>query len=437
MNESSDQQPKSNIERYLKASESLNTNSAYAFGIEHFEHTWHGLLPATSTSVAEYLAAFAGKLSNNTLRQRTAALARWHKDRGFDDPTKADVVRQVLKGARALHPSVEKRARPLELEALEKVDNAISSQIGSARALGQHQKLLQFTRDRAIVRIGFWRGFRSEDLVDMKAEDVDAVEDEGMTIHLNRGKTDVHNEGRDVSCPALSRLCPVSAYVEWTRLAKIDKGPVFRAVHVTGKLSDRPLHIDSVNRILKSFLQRTGLDNSEQYTSHSLRRGFAGWARGSGWTLEQLMDYVGWKDVKSALRYLEQPPAGLKERFERGLPVAQQQVPTSVPHVVAHPVAPELVALIRVKMLLTRFTSVSRGLKRARTLIEQTCFSRFSMKPLDKEGVRYELSVPNANAEALDDTMYALLDDMFAIADANQCALEVDFHEPATGKRWS
>jgi hypothetical protein len=36
---------------------------------------------------------------------------------GFADPTKAPVVRKVLKGIRALHPAQEKQAEPLQLQA--------------------------------------------------------------------------------------------------------------------------------------------------------------------------------------------------------------------------------------------------------------------------------------------------------------------------------
>jgi hypothetical protein len=36
-----------------------------------------------------------------------------------------------------------------------------------------------------------------------------------------------------------------------------------------------------------------------------MRRGFATWASANGWDIKSLMTYVGWKDVKSALRYVE------------------------------------------------------------------------------------------------------------------------------------
>ena len=44
---------------------------------------------------------------------------------------------------------------------------------------------------------------------------------------------------------------------------------------------------------------------ADEFSSHSLRRGFAGWATANGWDLKTLMEYVGWKDVKSAMRYID------------------------------------------------------------------------------------------------------------------------------------
>jgi integrase len=40
-------------------------------------------------------------------------------------------------------------------------------------------------------------------------------------------------------------------------------------------------------------------------SGHSLRRGFANWATSNGWDLKTLMAYVGWKNVQSAMRYVE------------------------------------------------------------------------------------------------------------------------------------
>ncbi|GIV82604.1 MAG: hypothetical protein KatS3mg125_1095 [Lysobacterales bacterium] len=106
------------LERYLEAAERKNTQRSYASALRHFEVEWGGHLPATPDSVARYLADHAGQLSTNTLRHRLAALARWHREHGFVDPTRAPLVRKVLKGIQTLHPSVEKQAEPLQLTRL-------------------------------------------------------------------------------------------------------------------------------------------------------------------------------------------------------------------------------------------------------------------------------------------------------------------------------
>jgi len=112
-----------NLQDFLDAAERQNTRRSYASALRHFEVEWNGLLPATADMVARYLADFASTLSINTLKLRLAALSRWHTTQGFPDPTKALVVRQTLKGIRTLHPSCEKKARPLQLDVLQEVDS--------------------------------------------------------------------------------------------------------------------------------------------------------------------------------------------------------------------------------------------------------------------------------------------------------------------------
>jgi integrase len=54
------------------------------------------------------------------------------------------------------------------------------------------------------------------------------------------------------------------------------------------------------------------------YSAHTIRRGFATWASSSGWDIKTLMEYVGWSDMKSALRYVEpaQQFGGLIRKLE-------------------------------------------------------------------------------------------------------------------------
>ncbi|MCY1380778.1 Phage integrase family protein [compost metagenome] len=79
---------------------------------------------------------------------------------------------------------------------------------------------------------------------------------------------------------------------------------MFRAINRWGQVKASALHPNSVIPILRQALQGAGVD-VQGISSHSLRRGFATWATRNGWDQKALMDYVGWRDAKSALRYVE------------------------------------------------------------------------------------------------------------------------------------
>lgn len=295
------------LDRYLRAATRDNTRRSYQAAIEHFEVSWGGFLPATSDSVVRYLMAHAGVLSINTLKLRLSALAQWHNSQGFADPTKAPLVRKVFKGIRALHPAREKQAEPLQLQHLEQVVAHLDGQATLALAADDRPTLLRARRDKALILLGFWRGFRSDELCRLEIEHVRAVAGSGMTLYLPRSKNDRDNLGQTYQAPALQRLCPVQAYIDWINSAALVRGPVFRAIDRWGHLGEEGLHANSIIPLLRQALERAGIA-AEHYTSHSLRRGFATWAHRSGWDLKSLMSYVGWKDMKSAMRYIEASP---------------------------------------------------------------------------------------------------------------------------------
>jgi len=307
------------VDEYLRAAERKNTLLSYASAIRHFEEEWKGLLPASSDAIARYLADYASTLSGNTLRHRLAALSRWHLDQGFADPTKSNTIRQLLKGIRTVHNTPEVQARPLDLEVLEQVDRWLTQSIERAQIDGDQALLLRCTRDRSLILLGFWRGFRSDELVRLTVENVRIVSKEGMTCYLDRSKGDRQSLGKTYKCPSLSKLCPVTAFAQWVALAKLDHGPVYRGIDRWGHLSEDPMHANSLIPLLRNMLSLAGVPQVKEYSSHSLRRGFADWANSSGWDIKELMEYVGWTDIKSAVRYLDTPDAELQNRFEKGL----------------------------------------------------------------------------------------------------------------------
>ena len=293
------------VDRYLEAATRANTRRSYASAVRHFEIDAGEFLPATGDGVARYLAHYATELSLNTLKQRLAALARWHADHGFPDPTRAMIVRQTLKGIAALHPATEKQATPLQLKQLAKISAFLENAMTAARARDDRASELRYKRDRALVLLGFWRGFRGDELIRLEVQHLRVVERKGMTLFLPRSKGDRENVGRSYKVPALSRWCPVTAVSAWIVAAELTKGPLFRRVDRWGGVGNDALHPNSIIPLLRRVFTDAGIPSAEQYSGHSLRRGFAGWANDNGWDVKALMEYVGWKDVQSAMRYID------------------------------------------------------------------------------------------------------------------------------------
>ena len=427
------------IKVYLNASERANTRRSYASALRHFEIGWGGLLPATIDSISRYLSDHAKILSANTLKHRLAALSRWHQDHGFTDPTKAVKIRQLLKGIRALHPTQEKRAKPIELDILQNVCNWLENATNVAKAKGNTVGALRHTRNRALILLGFWRGFRSDELSNLRIEFIEITPREGLICYLPRSKGDRQLDGRSFPCPALSRLCPVEAVESWLILSKLKEGPLFRKIDHWGHLKDTGLLAGSIIPILRQVLVQAGTSDAQSFSSHSLRRGFAHWANQSGWSLQELMNYVGWRDVKAAMRYLEGSSKDLKARFEQGL---DQMLPTTidaslqkrVPELPSLPTVPTTAIEISLQLL----TYNGNRRRQARILREMmdNCLVRFQAQPVDSEGTRYRIAIPNPSPDVLDDYLYTLLDDLHQIADARECFLEAVCRDSVSGKHW-
>lgn len=312
----------SKLDQYIRAATRTNTRQSYQSAVRHFEVEWGGFLPATADSIARYLADHADTLSINTLRQRLAALAQWHIDQGFPDPTKTPIVRKVFRGIQALHPAQEKRAKPLQIEQLDQVVQWLDAAINAARTARCRGDELRHTRNKALLLLGFWRGFRGDELTRLQVEHVDVVPGEGMTCYFPQTKGDRHYQGTTFKAPALFRLCPVDAYLAWVETARLTAGPVFRAVDRWGHVGDAGLHADSLVPLLRTMLADAGIPSAALYSGHSLRRGFATWATSNGWDLKTLMEYVGWKNVHSAMRYVESADPFARHRIESTLPAA-------------------------------------------------------------------------------------------------------------------
>ncbi|CAM5406786.1 tyrosine-type recombinase/integrase [Rhodanobacter lindaniclasticus] len=428
--------PSHSLETYLDAAQRENTRRSYASAIRHFEVSWGGLLPATADTMAQYLVAHATTLSINTLRQRLAALSQWHQAHGFVDPTTAVRVKQTLKGIHALHPAREKRAVPLQLTAVARVSDWLDAAVAAADQRHDRVAALRCRRDRAMLLLGFWRGFRVDELVGLQAEHVVAVPGQGMTYFLGRSKTDRQLVGTTYRVPALSRWCPVAATLGWIAAASLTEEPLFRGIARTGEVRVGALLSNSVVPLLRRLFTRAGLASPDTYSGHSLRRGFAGWASANGWDVRALMEYVGWKDMHSAMRYIDAPDAFGQQRIETALasmPAPATASPPSLPPPASQ--APVMATLMLALHLTPR--RKGRSVAKARQVIETLYLSPHGGIAVNSERTRYRLQVDVSDDVDLDELASSLIEDLYRIAENHDLQLDASLHDEADEHHWN
>ena len=283
---------------YLKAATSNNTRKAYQQDVEHF--TQWGVLPTTSQAIVLYLQAFATSLNPRTLIRRLTALKHWHVYQGFPDPTACPWVRKTLKGILNVHGTPKNKAPALTLE-----------QLTQMAAWTHQQNTLAMRRNNALFQLGFFGAFRSSEITALQLEHITFVP-EGIDVLIPRSKTDPIGEGQYCSIPyGNETLCPVTALKSWCEKANLKKGYIFRGIDKHENVSALPLSSQSVSLIIKKIAEACQLPNASQFSSHSLRRGFATTASRKGAAFVSIMRHGRWRNESTVLEYIAEG-----QRFE-------------------------------------------------------------------------------------------------------------------------
>jgi len=292
-------------EHYKQAGKSQNTEKAYSQAVDHYRDECHGKLPASEEMIEDYIAKCAQHYSVSTIKLRLAGLSNWHTKHGFPDLTKAKSVKAVLRGISKTHNKPQSQALPVAFDHLQQMVRQQELLMLEARAKGDIGAYKRGSRDVALLLIGFWRGFRSDELSRLEVQHITVYKGSHLDIYLPYSKTDGDAAGRSFTATALKALCPVQAYCRWVEDAGIAKGPVFRAIDRWGNFAEKGITGKSIGPILNGMAEAAGINNVH-YSTHSLRRGFAKWAADSGWDVHSTMEYVGWKNYENAKRYI--PP---------------------------------------------------------------------------------------------------------------------------------
>ena len=125
-------------------------------------------------------------------------------------------------------------------------------------------------------------------------EDIDFVT-EGVKIFIKRSKTDQSGEGMTKGIPYFSNsnYCPVISLKNWIEISEIKSGQIF-------DISDK-----SVALTVKKYAAIAGLD-SNKYSGHSLRSGFATSTAELGAEERSIMAMTGHKTTQMVRRYIKE-----------------------------------------------------------------------------------------------------------------------------------
>ena len=279
---------------YVHAATSSNTRRAYKSDVRHFIK-WGGILPTTTETIIQYLQQHASSLNSRTLVRRITSLKNWHLYQGFSDPTAHPIVRKTLTGIKNIHGKPKDKAMPLTMEILTLF----------IEHLKNSSRLIDY-RNSALLQIGFFGAFRRSELVAVQWEHVHEVS-EGIEILIPRSKTDQDGEGEVCAIPfGKDPICPVTALMEWRNKSNCQIGAVFRQVRKNDQLQEKTIKSQHVNTIIKTVARSCKLQDAEEYSSHSLRRGFATEASRKGAPFGAIMRQGRWRHEGTVLGYIDE-----------------------------------------------------------------------------------------------------------------------------------
>ena len=273
----------------LKNSKSINTLKAYESDYKDFSifcaKNNFSSLPADPKIISLYLTHLSQTSKFSTLKRRIASISVIHKLKDHYIDTNHPIIRENLLGIKRLKGSNQKAKKPILINDLKHIINAISK---------INIREIRKTRDKALILIGFAGGFRRSELVALEIDDIEFVR-EGVKIFVKRSKTDQSGEGMTKAIPSFDSTlyCPVLHLQDWMAKGKSINRKIF------------PISDKSVALIIKKYANLAGLDES-RYAGHSLRSGFATSTAEAGAEERNIMAMTGHKTTQMVRRYIKE-----------------------------------------------------------------------------------------------------------------------------------
>ena len=266
-----------------KASMAKNTRRAYEAALRGFERSGR---PETDAGVAAYLGdLYEEGLSAACAAMAVAALRFRARLDGRPSPVGAASER-VLAGFRRL---ASERGRG-------QVAGVRWEQADRAAAMAERSEGLAGLRDAAIIAVASDALLRVSEISALEVDDVNLAE---RTVLIRRSKTDQEGEGvlQFLGEPTVARVRA------WFLGASLTEGPLFRAVHKSGRVQAERLTERSIRRIIIRRVRDAGV--AGRISGHSLRVGSAQSLASAGASLVEMQLAGRWSSPAMPGRYAQ------------------------------------------------------------------------------------------------------------------------------------
>lgn len=158
------------------------------------------------------------------------------------------------------------------------------------------------------------------------------------------------------------------------------------------------------------------------------------------------MEYVGWRDVASAMKYIDSGDPFARQRIETALSKTAALPPRDSVACAALPApvsagaeVPQTAAstTMELRFTLERHHARVRGEAKARRAIETCCLKNYGMHIVNGAAGLYRITIVHADTHQFDELLELLIDEMYHIAATHSFLIETTITDPQTQRSWS
>lgn len=260
--------------------------------------------PADEELVAAYLAARFEERAFETVNSDFASIRWGHVKDGYEPPTDAEVVKDVMKAIREKAGPDDGRGpkKPLLTKHVRAMVKTLPLEKPSEDTGPEKRAAwLRAHRDRAMLLMGFASAMRGAAVVGLTLQQIEP-NDNGIEIYAPEAKNGPRTVG--VSYAENPEFCPIQTTEEWIKVAKIDSGPLFRPIKQSAEIEEKSADRQTLHKRLEIMAEQIGLD-PEEIGTHSLRRGHMTQGGLEDVPVMRLQKQAGHKDPKTTMRYID------------------------------------------------------------------------------------------------------------------------------------